>query len=98
MKDLGLAANRNAQVDPDEDPIPVLMLAGVPVKKLGADKDDRRLHALRVANLKKAGAQKAWDARMLVFPRHLDQSFSIPNSLDDLPTIEEWCARNLSDT
>ena len=69
------------------------MLAGVPVRKFGAESDDPLLDALKIANDK-----KGWDARMIVFPRHIDQSFSIPTSLEDLPTISTWCRRNLSDS
>jgi hypothetical protein len=96
MKALGLVANRNATVDLTASPIPVVMLAGVQVKKFGADADDPRLHALRGANAKKLSTIKGWDARLLLFPRHLGQSFAIPMSLADLPTVQQWCARNLS--
>jgi hypothetical protein len=96
MKDLGLVANRNATVDRKAKPIAVVMMAGVQVKKFGAEADDRRLDALRAANAKKATTVKGWDARILLFPRQMGQSFSIPTSLADLPTIEQWCARNLS--
>jgi hypothetical protein len=35
---------------------------------------------------------------LLLFPSQLGKSFSIFSSLEDLPTIEQWCARNLSAT
>ncbi len=98
LKRLGLAANRNASVDLKAKPISIVMLAGLPVHKLGADADDPRLEKLRVANAKKVADDEGWDARILMFPRHLGQSFSIPTSLADLPTIEDWCSRNLSDS
>ena len=98
MRHLGLVANRNATVVPNKKPIPILMLAGVPVRKFGAESDDPLLHALKIANDKKVDMLKGWDARMIVFPRHIDQSFSIPTSLEDLPTISTWCRRNLSDS
>ncbi len=96
MKDLGLLANRNATVDTSRDPLIVLMLAGVPVRKLGAEEDSPLLHKLRSANAKKVAAVPGWECRLVVFPRQLDQSFAVPTSLEDLPTIERWCARNLT--
>jgi len=96
MQRLGLAANRQATIDPDQPPIPIVMLAGVPVRRLGAPSDSRALHTLRQKN--KEIPATCPDARMLVFPRQADQSFSIPTSLEELPTIEDWCARNLSES
>jgi hypothetical protein len=96
MRDLGLVSNRNATVASVMRPIPIVMLAGVPVRKLGADRDDPLLHALKLADKRRRTAEKDWDARMLLFPRHIGQSFSIPSSLEDLPTISAWCARNLT--
>src|SRR6266536_95692 len=96
MQRLGLAANRQATIDTQQQPIPSVMLAGVPVRKLGAPSDSRALHTLRQKN--KEIPATCPDARMLVFPRQADQSFSIPTSLEELPTIEDWCARNLSES
>ena len=95
MQLLGLVANRHATVNPNEKPLPVLLLAGLPVKKLGASKDSPRLYQLYEAN-KVLAADSNWDARMMVFPRHDQQSFSIPIPLDHLPTIDAWCSRYLS--
>lgn len=97
MQQLGLAANRRAEIDASKPPIPVVMLAGVPVRKLGAPKDSPLLHSLWRKNKEILATSPDWDARMLLFPRHAEQSFSIPSSLDDLPKIAQWCARNLSD-
>ena len=51
-----------------------------------------------MTNKKIAENTEHWDARLLLFPRQAEQSFSIPTSLVDLPTIEDWCARNLTET
>lgn len=96
MQKLGLTANRQATIDQLGQPIPIVMLAGLSVKKLGAQKDSSLLHALWTANKELLAEDPKWDGRMLVFPRHAEQSFSIPTSLQDLPGIEEWCDRNLS--
>ncbi len=96
MQRLGLVANPQAMIDLQRQPIPIVMLAGIPVRKLGAPSDSPLLHTLRQKNKEILASCPGWDARMLVFPRQADQSFSIPTSLEDLPRIEDWCARYLS--
>jgi hypothetical protein len=94
-QELGLAANRHARITPGTAPIPIVMLAGLPVRKLGAPSDSALLHALRKQNSEIVAKDPLWAARLLVFPRHTEQCFTIPSSLEDLPTIQQWCDRNL---
>lgn len=96
MKALGLVANRRASVVPSK-PLPIVMLAGVAVRKLGAAEDHPRLHQLYRADAAKRMELPDWDARLLLFPRQTEQSYTIATSLEDLPRIKDWCERNLTD-